>query len=57
MMKPFISSLRRNGIRLVIYLDDLLILGDSPESVLKDLKVTINLLSSLGFLVNVNWKN
>ncbi len=40
------------GIRLVIYLDDLLILNNSISGLLRDLRIVINLLESLGFIVN-----
>ena len=47
-----VGFLRKNGIRLVIYLDDLLFINDSRDGVLNDLKVAVDLLESLGFLIN-----
>ena len=52
LLKPVVSQLRRLGIRLVIYLDDMLFMNESEEKLIKDLRIAINLLSSLGFLIN-----
>jgi hypothetical protein len=52
LLKPVVAYLRELGIRLVIYLDDLLILNDSISGLLHDLRIVINLLESLGFIVN-----
>ena len=46
------AFLRRWGIRLVIYLDDILILSESKEGLLADINTVIDLLQSLGFLIN-----
>ena len=46
------AFLRRWGIRLVIYLDDILILSESKEGLLADIDTVIDLLQSLGFLIN-----
>ena len=40
------------GIRLIIYLDDILIMSESREKALEHTTMTVNLLSSLGFVVN-----
>jgi hypothetical protein len=52
LLKPVVAYLRELGIRLVIYLDDLLILNNSISGQLHDLRIVINLLESLGFIVN-----
>jgi hypothetical protein len=44
--------LRKKGLRLIIYLDDILILNASRERVLADLEVVIELLQRLGFIIN-----
>jgi hypothetical protein len=49
-LKVVMAFLRRRGIRLVIYLDDILILNESKEGLLAD--IDIDLLQSLGFLIN-----
>lgn len=52
-MKPVVASLRRLGIRLIVYLDDMLILDHSKERLLVHLASAMKLLISLGFLVNL----
>ena len=51
LMKVVVAILRKRGIWLVIYLDDLLFLNSSKDGVLADLKVAIELIESLGFLI------
>lgn len=55
LLKPVIGALRRKGIRLVIYLDDIIFMNESREGVIADVSTAIDLLTSLGFLIN--WKN
>lgn len=52
LLKPIISFLRRRGIRLIIYLDDILILDQSEEGVIRAFKFTVHLLQFLGFVIN-----
>ena len=51
-IKPVSSYLRERGIRLVTYLDDFLILGDSVESCEQDCARVADLLTELGFIIN-----
>ena len=53
-MKPIIAFLRRMGIRLIIYLDNILLLNQSKEGLMKDRDSLIWLLHNLGWLIN--WK-
>ena len=53
-MKPIIALLRRIGVRLVIYLDDILLLNQSQVGLQKDRDTLLWLLHNLGWLVN--WK-
>ena len=53
-MKVVVASLRKKGIRLVIYLDDLLFFSKTRKGGLSDLSTAISLLKSLGFVIN--WK-
>jgi len=46
------AILRRQGLRLVIFLDDILLLNSSEEGARKDLKTALDLLQNLGFLIN-----
>ena len=51
-LRPVVAYLRSNGLRLVIYLDDILLLNESAERIKIDLETTVNLLHKLGFLIN-----
>lgn len=53
-MKPVIALLRRIGVRLVIYLDDILLLNQSQEGLSRDGDTLLWLLHNLGWLIN--WK-
>ena len=53
-MKPVIALLRRIGVRLVIYLDDILLLNQSQDGLQKDRDTLLWLLHNLGWLIN--WK-
>ena len=52
LMKPVVGALRQRGIRLIIYLDDLLIMAETHDQALHHAASTLNLLEGLGFLVN-----
>jgi hypothetical protein len=47
-----VAFLRRRGIRLVVYLDDFLIMSETEEGARKGLRITVGLLEKLGFLIN-----
>lgn len=51
-MLPVVRKLRDEGIWLVIYLDDILILAESQETALRHRDRTLQLLQELGWLVN-----
>ena len=51
-MKLVVAYLRGLSIRLIIYLNDLLILNSSITGLLQDLKIVIDLLKRLGFILN-----
>ena len=52
-MKPVVATLRNLGIRLIIYVDDLLILADSEQTARLHLATAQNLLENLGFVINL----
>ena len=54
LMKPVVAALRQRGIRLIIYLDDILIMAESQVLALHHAASTLNLLEGLGFIVNYN---
>jgi len=53
-LKPVVGFLRRIGIRMLIYLDDVLLLNQSRETLSRDRNrnTTLWLLQSLGFMIN-----
>ena len=52
LLKVVVAFLREKGIRLVIYLDDILLLNQSQKKVKAEAMAAIDLLNSLGFLIN-----
>lgn len=51
-MKPVIQYLRNTGLLSTIYLDDILLFGETVESCLDNVQKTTNLLKKLGFEIN-----
>ena len=51
--KPVVSLLRHLGIRLILYLDDLLIMGNGIEQTRRWLATSLEVLTALGFIVNL----
>ena len=51
LLKPVISLLQSRGIRIVIYLDDMLILDQSPDRVATAFHSIVKMLTQLGFLI------
>lgn len=52
LMKPVYASLRAKGNHLVGYIDDILLLADTPEKLQQQVNETIMLLKSLGFTLH-----
>ncbi|KZR98797.1 Uncharacterized protein APZ42_005622 [Daphnia magna] len=52
LLKPVNRALHRKEIRLVIYLDDIVFMNESREGVIADVSTAIDLVFSLGFLIN-----
>lgn len=52
LLKPVWSILRQRGIRLIVYLDDILLIAQSKQLVLQHASSTLNLLEGLGFILN-----
>ncbi len=50
LLKPIVSFLRQRGVRLVIYLDDILIIGHSKESAEEAVNQVFHLFVSIGFV-------
>jgi hypothetical protein len=51
-LRTVMAFLRRKGIRLVIYLDDILVLNESKEGLVADVNTILEFLQSPGFLIN-----
>ena len=51
-MKPVVAFIRKTGIFCVVYLDDWIIFGKSKLECDQNVKFTVTLLESLGFIVN-----
>ena len=52
LMKPLIAWLRGQGVRMIIFLDDILVLAPTIETMNQHARTTVSLLESLGFLIN-----
>lgn len=50
-LEPVVAQLRKMGIRLIIYLDDMLIMAASRALAIEHTTIAVNLLSSLGFVL------
>lgn len=56
-MKPIIQILRSEGITVIIYLDDILVMARSEFECKKNTQRAIDILKSLGFIINFNKSN
>lgn len=52
LLKPVFQSLRQRGYISVVYIDDILVIGQTYEECLNNITQTIDLLSHLGFIIN-----
>ena len=52
-LRPWAASLRAKGVRLTVYLDDILIMGRSPEECARHTQMVADSLQALGFCLNV----
>ena len=51
-LKPVMTLLRSWGVRIIIYIDDTLILAETPEQDSQHFKTLLWILQALGFIVN-----
>jgi len=51
-LKPVVKHLRNRGFTSIIYLDDILLIGSSRQACAVNIKASISLLESLGFIIN-----
>lgn len=52
LMKPVLAIIRGNGIRIIIFIDDCIVLGNSRENCLKNMDFVLRTFIELGFLIN-----
>ena len=52
LLKPVVAYLRTRNIRLLVYLDDILIIGSSVQILREHTALVIELLQNLGFIIN-----
>ena len=52
LLKPVVAFLRKRGVRLLIYLDDILIIGSNVRETRQFTEMAMTLLESLGFIIN-----
>ena len=52
-LKPVTGILRKMGIRIIVYLDDMLIMNSTLEGARKDIMILKSILENLGFLINM----
>ena len=50
--KPIVAQIRLNGLRIVIFLDDILLVASSFAECMEQLSLLRKLLESLGFVIN-----
>ena len=52
LLKPVAAFLRKRGVRMILYLDDFLILGSTYQEAQSHTALAVSLLESLGFTIN-----
>lgn len=52
LLKPALARLREDGVLLVIYIDDIILFADDPQTLLGFIQRAITLLQSLGFTIH-----
>ena len=52
LMKPIVTELRKLGIRLLIYLDDIILFNQDPTQLVTDMNSLTHLLRNLGLVLN-----
>ena len=51
-LKPALAVLRQRGVRMIAYIDDILIIAESRNQALEHSQVLVHLLECLGFIIN-----
>ena len=53
LLRPVMAHLRFQGLRTVIYLDDMLIMAEDQERLAQQIQKSLTLLENLGFIINI----
>lgn len=53
LLRPVAAAMRKRGRRLLIYLDDILIMAQEKATFRRDLTIVVGTLSDLGFVINL----
>ncbi|XP_056380443.1 uncharacterized protein LOC130275879 [Hyla sarda] len=53
LLRPVVALLRARGVRLIIYLDDILLMAQSLSRIHLHIQWTLSLFSNLGFIINM----
>ena len=53
LLRPVVAYLRQQGVRLVVYLDDILLMADTQDLLQQHLQITMSQLTDLGFMLNL----
>ena len=51
-LKPVVALLRELGVRMVVYIDDILILAETKEALTNQVEALVYLLEAVGFIIN-----
>ena len=54
LLKPVVGTLRQLGIRIIVYLDDMLLMAQSKEMLKQHLATVLHTLIGLGFIINTS---
>eukprot|EP00794_Sanderia_malayensis_P002708 gene2708-3130_t len=57
LLKPALTSLRKLGINIIAYIDDLIIIGDSYQKYVNATQICVSLFDSLGFVIHPEKSN
>ena len=51
-VQPVAAQLRKMGVRLIVYIDDILIMAENPQTAQEHVHALVFLMENLGFIIN-----
>ena len=54
LLNPILALIRQRGFRIIVYLDDMMLMARSPQVLMSQLRALLQILQLLGFMIN--WK-